>query len=98
MTSILVNEHNGTDVRQYLANKMSNIPQIPTTNYATEKALEYIAMLQSNDISKSEFDDLIDDLTNIEDINKEMFTVECYRDIALAFKIITTLKTIVSII
>jgi hypothetical protein len=55
-------------------------------------------MLQSNTISKSEFDDLIDDLTNIEDINEEMFTVECYREIAVAFKIITTLKTIVSII
>jgi hypothetical protein len=97
MTSISAHD-TGIDIRQYLTNEIPSIQQIPTTKYAMDKALEYIDMLQSNTISKSEFDDLIDDLTNIEDINEEMFTVECYREIAVAFKIITTLKTIVSII
>lgn len=71
---------------------------IPEVKNAAEQAAKLAGLLKTGEISKSEFDELIDDIAHIEKIKKDMFDLVVYMDIQKAFKIILTLKSIATLI
>lgn len=73
----------------------SNIPEIVS---AANEAIILLDQLKDNKITKSEFDELIDDLTLMDNINRDMITLEVYIDIQRAFVFIMTLKSITTLI
>ena len=72
----------------------STIPQIST---AAEKALNANTLYKTHQISTDEYLDLIDDITRIDYINKEMETELIYMSIVNAYKLISQLKTLISL-
>ena len=75
-----------------LTSKISEVRQ------AAEQAANLSEQLKAGDLTQSEFDELIDDITRIEQINKDMFNLTVYMDIQKAFQIILTLKSIVTLL
>lgn len=73
----------------------SDIPEVSTA--ATEAVL-LLNQLKNGAINKAEFDELIDDLTIMDNISKDMVTLEVYVEIQKAFAFILTLKSIAALI
>jgi hypothetical protein len=73
----------------------SDIMEITT---AAKEALELKSMLDAKSISQEEFNELIDDLVNLDKININMLLLETYLRIKQAFNIILTIKSLISII
>ena len=73
------------------------VSKIPEVKEAAERAKELVLRLKANEINKSEFDELIDDLTRIDKIDRSMITLQRYNEIMAAVKIIITLKSLTSI-
>jgi transcriptional regulator of nitric oxide reductase len=71
------------------------LSKIPEVADAARRANELIIEYQSHQISKSEFEELIDDLTNIDKIDRSMISLERYNELMTALKIIVTLKTLI---
>jgi len=73
------------------------VSKIPEVKEAAERAKELVIRLEANEITKSEFDELIDDLTRVDNIDRSMITLERYNEIMTAIKILITLKSLTSI-
>lgn len=73
------------------------VSKIPEVKEAAERAKELVLRLEAKEISKSEFDELIDDLTRIDNIDRSMISLQRYNEIMMAIKIILTLKSLTSL-
>lgn len=73
------------------------VSKIPEVKEAAERAKELVLRLEAKEITKSEFDELIDDLTRIDNIDRAMITLQRYNEIMMAIKILVTLKSLTSI-
>ena len=73
------------------------VSKIPEVKEAAERAKELVLRLEAKEITKSEFDELIDDLTRIDNIDRAMISLQRYNEIMAAVKIIITLKSLTSI-
>lgn len=71
-----------------------NIPEVVEM---ASKTTKYAMQLHNQEITKDEFDDLIDDLTRIDNIDRSMISLERYREIMTAIAVILKLKSIVSL-
>lgn len=74
------------------------VSEIPQVAEAAQRAQLLTAELTAGKLTKDEFDELIDDLTSIDNIDRAMITLEWYREIAKAFQIIMTLKSLTSLL
>lgn len=72
----------------------SSVPEVAD---AATRALELVNLLEKNEITAEEFDDLIDDVINIEKINQNMNELELNRQIVIVVQTILTLKTLMSV-
>lgn len=73
---------------------ISEIPEVVT---AAQRADVITSKFQSGELTKSEFDELIDDITKIDNIDRNMVNIEIYREIKQAFDVIMTLKSLTSL-
>ena len=73
---------------------ISEIPEVVT---AAQRADVITSKFQSGEQTKSEFDELIDDITKIDNIDRNMVNIEIYREIKQAFDVIMTLKSLTSL-
>lgn len=71
----------------------SNIPAISET---ARRARQFATQYKNGFITKDEYEDLLKDLTNLKKIDSELFEIEVYRKIAIAFEYIATLKDFAS--
>lgn len=71
------------------------LSKIPEVADAARRANELIIEYQAGQLSKSEFEELIDDLTNIDKIDRSMISLERYNELMIALKLIVTLKTLI---
>lgn len=67
------------------------------TSSAAKKALLLVEKVQNNEMTKAEFDDIIDDLTSLEHINDNMKEMDLYRQVITAYQAILQLKTMMSL-
>lgn len=72
--------------------------EIPEVVEAAKRAKQLVIRLESKELTKDEFDELIDDLTRIDNIDRSMITMEAFREIVQAFEVIMTLKSLASLI
>ncbi len=72
----------------------SSVPEVAD---AAIRSLELVTLLENNEITSEEFDDLIDDVLNIEKINQNMSELELNRQIVVFVQTILTLKSLMSI-
>lgn len=72
----------------------SSVPEVADTAI---RALDLVKLLENQEITPSEFDDLIDDVINIEKINQNMTELELNRQIVIVVQTILTLKTLMSV-
>lgn len=73
------------------------VSKIPEVKEAAERAKELVIRYEADEITKDEFDELIDDLTRIDNIDRAMITLQRYNEIMAAIKIIITLKSLTSV-
>lgn len=73
------------------------VSKIPEVKEAAERAKELVDRLEKDEITKSEFDELIDDLTRIDNIDRDMISLQRYNEIMAAIKIILMLKSLTSL-
>lgn len=71
---------------------------IPEISEAANLATNYLSMYQDKQINKEEFDELITDLTNIDNIYSEMLNVEVKSELTQALTLILKLKAITNLI
>lgn len=74
------------------------LSKIPEVADAARRANELVVEYQAGQISKSEFEELIDDLTNIDNIDRSMISLERYNELMTALTIIVTLKTLIPMV
>lgn len=74
------------------------ISPIPEISDAANLATNYLSMYQDKQINKEEFDELITDLTNIDNIYSEMLDVEVKSELTQALTLILKLKAITNLI
>ena len=74
------------------------ISEIPEVAQAAHRAQVLMARRISNELTQDEFEELIDDLANIDNIDRSMITLETYREIVQAFEIIMALKGAASLL
>jgi hypothetical protein len=74
------------------------VSEIPEIVLSANRAAEILTRYEKQEISKSEFDELIDELTNLNNISVAMINVETQREIVSAFNLILTLKAVTGII
>lgn len=88
------------DIQQNISTETLNqllVSKIPEVKEAAERAKELVLRLKSGEISKDEFDELIDDLTRIDNIDRAMISLQRYNEIMTAINIIIMLKSLTSI-
>lgn len=71
----------------------SGIPLIAVT---AQQARDYAMELKDGKITQAEYEDLLEDLTCLENIDSKLFQVEIYREVCKAFQYLATLKAIAS--
>lgn len=74
------------------------VSEIPEIAEAAQRAQQITARYEAQEITADEFKELIDDLTNIDNIDRSMITIEAFREIKKAFDIIMTLKALASLL
>ena len=74
------------------------ISPIPEISDAANLATNYLSMYQDKQINKEEFDELITDLTNIDNIYSEVLDVEVKSELTQALTLILKLKAITNLI
>ncbi|PPD52559.1 MAG: hypothetical protein CTY12_06350 [Methylotenera sp.] len=74
------------------------VSEIPEVVEAAQRAQQITARYEAEELTADEFKELIDDLVNIDRIDRSMITVEAFREIKQAFDIIMTLKSITSLL
>lgn len=73
------------------------VSEIPEVVEAAQRATQLVARFKAKELTKDEFDELIDDLTRIDNIDRSMITMEAFRELVEAFTIIVALKSLASI-
>ncbi|MGZ8924332.1 MAG: hypothetical protein ACXW2E_00480 [Nitrososphaeraceae archaeon] len=73
---------------------LSDIPEVVNT---TKRAQLLIDKRLANQISNDEFDELMADLTNIDNINRSMISLEAYRELAELVSTIISIKSTISL-
>ena len=71
---------------------------IPEISDAANLATNYLRMYTDKEISKDEFDDLITDLANIDNIYSQMLSVEVKSELMRALNLILTLKAVTNLV
>lgn len=71
---------------------------IPEVAEAANLATNYLRMYNDKEINKEEFDELISDLANIDNIYSEMLDVEVKSEITRAINLILKLKAVSNLI
>ena len=84
-----------TVIEQVNELKTSHISAIAT---AATSALQLYDQVINNQISNEEFEDLLNDVVNLHNIQIDMYEIETIRLITKAYHTILTLKTLASII
>ena len=74
---------------------ISSIPQVVNMAKETQKLL---AKRETGAISQSEFEELMEDLTRLDTIDRRMISLEAWREINKAVDIIIKSKTVAAII
>lgn len=74
------------------------ISPIPEVAEAANLATNYLRMYTDKEINKEEFDELISDLANIDNIYSEMLDVEVKSEITRAINLILKLKAITNLV
>ena len=74
------------------------VSSIPEVAQAAARAKDITKRFEDKEITDSEFKELIDDIANLDRINRNMISLEQYREIVRAFTIIMALKGLASII
>lgn len=74
------------------------ISPIPEVAEAANFATNYLRMYTDKEINKEEFDELISDLANIDNIYSEMLDVEVKSEITRAINLILKLKAITNLV
>lgn len=69
---------------------------IPLIANSAARAQHIKAEFEAGRLSHDEYKDLIDDISRLDNIDKEMFTIEVYREIVQALAYIATLKDLAS--
>ncbi len=64
---------------------------------AATKAIELNAQLINGVLSADEYNDLLDDVIKLNDIKRDMITIDVYRLMVKAYNTILTLKTLSSL-
>ncbi len=82
------------NLKEVQALTKSPIPEIAN---AAIRALELYELVNLNQLTKSEFEELLDDVVRLDNINQEMIAIETLRLIAAAYDTILTLKNLASI-
>jgi AAA15 family ATPase/GTPase len=70
---------------------------IPLVVQTTKRALELKGKYDNHEISEQEFNDLILDITRIDTIDENMYSLDMMSKIYTAFQVILTIKTFASI-
>ena len=71
---------------------------IPEISDAANLATNYLRMYTDKEISNDEFDDLITDLANIDNIYSQMLSVEVKSELMRALNLILTLKAVTNLV
>jgi hypothetical protein len=71
---------------------------IPEISDAANLATNYLRMYTDKEISQEEFDDLITDLANIDNIYSQMLSVEVKSELMRALNLILTLKAVTNLV
>lgn len=74
------------------------VSEIPEVAEAAQRAQQITARYEAQELTADEFKELIDDLANIDRIDRSMMTIEAFREIKKAFDIIMTLKALASLL
>lgn len=68
--------------------------EIVEVKEASDKVLSLIAALKNNEINKSEFDELLDDVIKLEYIQTKMNELDCYISLKQIYDTIIVLQTL----
>ena len=74
------------------------ISEIPEINLSAKRAAEILERYKKRELNKTEFDELIDDVTSLNNISLAMINIEIQREIVSAYNLILTLKSVTGII
>ncbi len=83
-----------------IANQINKllVSEIPQISKAARRANQFTEELEGNLITKDEYDNLLEDLLRLDKIDQSMVTLEAYREIAKAYQILLTLKTLTTLL
>lgn len=74
------------------------VSSIPEIALLANRAADIVIRYENNELSKSEFDELIQDLANLDKVSFDMIQIEVQREIIIAYNLILTLKSAVSLL
>jgi hypothetical protein len=72
------------------------VSRIPEVALIAARAADIVVRYEKHELSKSEFDELIEDLANLDRISFDMIALEFQREIVAAYNLILTLKSVIA--